>query len=139
MIGKVLSFFLFVSLFAACGGGESVHWPEGNVDSGKEVFSKLQCWGCHEVVGEEYPDPTAITPTFVSLGSPDRELSQAYLIESIIAPSHQFATPKPPEGQVAGEDNVRMGARSKMTDYSESLTIKELWDLVAYLEHLQGS
>jgi hypothetical protein len=129
---------LLVVVASACGGGESIQFPEGNVESGKQLFTELKCFACHEVIGQDYPDPSAITPTFVPLGATGAPLSRLFLVESIIAPSHQFATPRPPAGQTGGDDNVKTGQRSRMTDYSDQLTVRELCDLVAYLEAIQG-
>jgi hypothetical protein len=117
-------------------GGEALHLPDGDPVAGRAVFEQYQCYGCHEVVGDSFPAPSAITPTFVTLGGAPAK-SRAYLVESIIAPSHQFATPQPPPGQTAGDIHVRDGVGSRMTDYSEWMTIKELFDLVAYLETLE--
>jgi hypothetical protein len=123
------------TIFAAC--AETVHLPDGNYAAGKETFSELQCYSCHEVVGENYPDPSAITPTFVTLGSPQKKLSRPYLVESIIAPSHQFAEPQLPPGQTGGVEGIKSGPKSRMTDYSGRLTVRQLLDLVAYRESLQ--
>jgi len=62
-----------------------------------------------------------------------------YLLESIIAPSHQFAQPRPPAGQTSSEQNIKAGTRSRMSDYSEQLTVRELCDLVSYLDTIQGT
>jgi hypothetical protein len=88
-------------------------------------------------VGDVYPDPSAITPTFVTLGPPLKK-SRPYLVESIIAPSHHFAEPQPPAGQTVAVENLKSGTKSRMTDYSDKLTVRQLLDLVAYLEHLQS-
>jgi hypothetical protein len=120
-------------------GGESFYFPEGDAEAGKQVFTELKCYACHEVVGEDFPDPSAITPTFVALGATGEQKPRLYLVESIIAPSHQFAQPRPPAGQTSSEQNIRAGTRSRMSDYSEQLTVRELCDLVSYLEAIQGT
>jgi hypothetical protein len=129
--------FLLIAL-SSC-GGESFYFPEGDAEAGKQVFTELKCYACHEVVGEDFPDPSAITPTFVALGATGEQKPRLYLVESIIAPSHQFAQPRPPAGQTSSEQNIRAGTRSRMSDYSEQLTVRELCDLVSYLEAIQGT
>lgn len=137
MLCRVAPLFALAILATAC-QGPTMYLPDGDPAAGKVVFEQSQCYGCHLVEGASFPEPTAITPTFVTLGKTGRQLTRPYLIESIIAPSHSFATPQPPEGEVAGDRNIRSGQRSRMTDYSDQLTVKELFDLVAYLEDLQG-
>ena len=126
-------------VLAGCGGNvESLFLPEGDASAGKVVFTELQCYSCHEVKGAEYPAPTTITPTFVALGATGKVHSRTYLVESIIAPSHEFATPIAPSGQTAGDENVMSGRRSRMTDFSDRLTVRQLMDLTAYLEELEA-
>ena len=126
--------YLLPLLFSAC-SQESLYLPEGDVQAGEQVFEQLECFSCHAVEGEDYPAPTVITPTYVTLGSSQH--SRNYLIESIITPSHQFATPKPPPGQNAGEENIKRGEESRMASYSKQITVQQLLDLVAYLEYLE--
>lgn len=135
MLFSLISLLLLVS---SC-GGESFYFPEGDAEAGKQVFAELKCYACHEVVGEDYPDPSAITPTFVPLGATGEQKPRLYLVESIIAPSHQFAQPRPPAGQTSSEQNIKAGTRSRMSDYSEQLTVRELCDLVSYLDTIQGT
>jgi len=129
--------FTVLSLFflANCSNQE-LFIPDGNPATGKIVFSNHQCYSCHEVEGENYPAPTAITPTYVSFGQGEIG-SRAYLMESIIAPSHRFASPRPPAGQSVNDQNIRSGAKSRMRDYSKEMTVREMLDLVAYLESLE--
>ncbi len=134
----LFSLILLPIALSAC-GGESIHFPQGDVQAGKQVFTELKCYSCHEVIGEDYPDPSAITPTLGALGATGEKKPRLYLVESIIAPSHQFATPRPPAGQMTRDQNIQSGTRSRMSDYSEQLTVRELCDLVAYLESIQGS
>ena len=117
-------------------GGEMLHLPEGDPVAGRAVFEQFQCYGCHNVVGDSFPDPSAVTPTFVALGGGPAK-SRAYLVESIIAPSHRFAKPQPPPGRTAGELNIRTGSGSRMMDYSDAMTVRQLFDLASYLETLQ--
>jgi len=116
---------------------ETLFLPDGDAGAGKAVFTQYQCYGCHEVKGDSFPAPTAITPTFVAIGAIGAPKTRTYFVESIIAPSHQFAIPQAPAGQSTGDNNIKMGSRSKMTDFSDQLTVRQLFDLVAYMEKLQ--
>ena len=135
---RILLFLIFLLITLSACGGESVYFPQGDAQAGKQVFTELKCYSCHVVIGEDYPDPSAITPTFVALGATGEQKPRLYLVESIIAPSHQFATPRPPAGQTSRDPNIKSGTRSRMSDYSEQITVRELCDLVAYLESIQG-
>jgi hypothetical protein len=135
---RYLPLFTLLALLTAC-SSEALYLPEGDAAAGRVVFTENQCFGCHEVRGDDFPAPTTITPTYVPLGNVGRVQSRLYLLESIVAPSHQFATPRPPAGVQATDLNIRAGQGSRMTDYSDRLTIREALDLVAYLEQLQQS
>ena len=129
-------FFAFCLLtLAGCGSGETLFIPDGNPMAGKIVFSDPKCYSCPEVEGEDFPSPSAISPTFVSVGKGSIG-TRAYLVESIIAPSHRFATPRPPAGQSVDQKNILVGSRSRMKDFSAELSVREMLDLVAYLESL---
>jgi hypothetical protein len=127
---------VFLLAFAACSSQE-FFIPEGSPMAGKVVFSEHRCYACHEVKGEDFPAPSAIPSTFVSFG-PGEFKSREYLMESVIAPSHRFALPRPPRGQTAGEENIKSGNKSRMANYSDTLTVREMLDLVAYLESVQN-
>lgn len=132
-----LALFGLTLASVACGDDE-LFWPPGNAESGKVVFEELRCYSCHEVKGAEFPAPSAITPTYVPLGATGKQHSRNYLLTSIIAPSHQFAEPSPPPEVKAGPENVMSGERSRMSDFTDRLTIRQLIDLVAYLQYLES-
>jgi hypothetical protein len=54
-------------------------------------------------------------------------MSRGLIVESIIAPSHRV-----PEGI----EGVRNQDMSRMGDYSEAMTVRQLIDIVAFLELL---
>lgn len=125
------------ALMACSSNNPSVFLPEGDAEAGRAVFSQFECYTCHEVKGDDFPAPTVITPTYVSLGAGQGDESRAYLAESIIAPSHQFATPKPPDGKTAGDVNIMSGRASRMTDFTDRMTVRQLIDVTTYLKSLQ--
>ncbi len=134
-----LIFATSISLIGCGSKVESLYLPDGDPDAGKVVFTEMQCNGCHEVKGSEYPAPTTITPTYVALGATGKTHARTYLVESIIAPSHQFATPEPPPGITVGDEVVMSGRGSRMSNYGDRLTVNQLLDLTAYLEQMESS
>jgi len=101
--------------------------PQGDPARGREVFMKFECYSCHRVLGEKFPEPggDAIGP----------ELSQMapmhppeYFAESIMNPSAVI------------EDRYRAtDGRSKMPSFNDIITVEELIDLAAFLKSLGGA
>ncbi|MFT5573936.1 MAG: sulfur-oxidizing protein SoxX [Cryomorphaceae bacterium] len=100
--------------------------PEGNVESGKVVFSNLQCIACHTLEGFE---DTGIKRTLsVELGGEKtRPYTYAELVTSIINPSHKLASGY-------AKESVSIEGVSKMRNYNDVMTVSELIDLVTFLE-----
>jgi mono/diheme cytochrome c family protein len=150
--GILLSIFLALTL-SACKPGEEpstasqdgahVHgtpkdWkftlPEGNAADGRRLFIDAECHKCHEVKGETYP---AVVKEKGDVGP---ELSQMasmhppeYLAESLVNPNAVIDHDAKEKGYV-GEDG-----KSKMPDYNETFTVRQLADITAYLVSLKGS
>ena len=103
-------------------------WPAGDPVKGREVFQRLECYSCHEVRGEAFPGPgdTARLGPELSVMGPMHP--PEYLAESIVNPS---AVIEPDRGYAASDGS------SKMPSYSDSLTLQETIDLVAYLKSLR--
>jgi mono/diheme cytochrome c family protein len=105
--------------------------PPGDAVAGKAAFVELKCNSCHRVAGVDLPAPTA--KTVVALGG--RKLlppTDGDLTTDIILPSSHFAL-----GYAAAD--VQEGARSKMPDYTRLMTIRQLADLVAFLQQHYGA
>jgi mono/diheme cytochrome c family protein len=120
------------------GHGMAADWkftlPAGDAAAGRKVFVEAECYKCHEVKGEKFP---AVAEKEKGVGS---ELSQMagmhpveFFAESIINPN-AVIDPKGKELGYLGEDG-----KSKMPDYSDVLTAKQVTDLAAYLASLKGS
>ena len=112
-----------------CGGVHSAsgfRLPEtGDIEQGKAAFAQLECWACHTVDGVDFPAPT-IEPS-IPLGGTVREVrTDGYLVTSIIHPSHKLAARPVEEVSVDGE--------SRMPDFTSTLTVRQLVDLVAMLQ-----
>jgi mono/diheme cytochrome c family protein len=112
-------------------GGVPPGWqftlPMGDPEAGREVFIALQCYTCHNVAGEHFPEhpPRDVGPDLTGMGA---HHPAAYFAESILNPNAVIITEK----GYTGPDGL-----SRMPEYNSSLTIAQLIDLVAYLKSLQ--
>jgi mono/diheme cytochrome c family protein len=101
--------------------------PEGDPTRGREVFMKFECYSCHQVVGEMFPEPggEAVGP----------ELSQM----APLHPLEYFASAVMNPGAVIREERSRAeDSRSKMPSFNDVMTVEELIDLAAFLKSLGG-
>lgn len=107
--------------------------PKGDPAQGRKTFVEMECYKCHEVKGETFP---AVAEKDKGAGP---ELSQMarihpleYFAESIINPN-AVIYPGDKEKGYLGEDG-----RSRMPDYTDVLTVKQVADLAAYIASLKG-
>ena len=105
---------------------------QGDAAEGKRLFIEIQCYKCHEVKGEKFPD---MAPDEQGVGP---ELSQMagmhpleFFVESIINPNAVIDADAKELGHV-GPDG-----RSKMPEFAEILTVKQVTDLATYLASLR--
>src|SRR5687768_7213097 len=98
--------------------GWTLTWPQGDPLKGRAVFVKLECYSCHAVKGEHFPDPSGdIGPELSAMGPlHDAE----YFAESIINPNAVIEKGK---GYEASDGS------SKMPSYNELMTVQEVIDL----------
>lgn len=100
--------------------------PTGNADRGRDVFTKLECFACHEVKGQSFPgvrDGGTIGPELSGMAA---HHDAEFFAEAIINPS-------------AVIDRAAWRAAdgtSKMPSFNDSITVQELVDLVAFLKSL---
>ncbi|HXV62016.1 MAG TPA: c-type cytochrome [Vicinamibacteria bacterium] len=121
---------LFVGL-AACGPPErspaGFRLPDGDVEAGEAAFLELRCNACHQVQGLDLPPPVADPPVPVALGGRvDYQPTDGRFVTSIINPDHKFPRGYP-------EELIKSGSGSRMADYSDVMTVRQLVDLVAFL------
>ncbi len=143
-----------IALCLACGGERGLVLSAGDPVAGRLVFAAMQCYTCHQVAGEKFPAATADPAVPVALGPKLAKKPRHKVAESIIYPSHEIAknlkTVKfynydtiPREvTRVVEEDyeNVTIdGTLSRMDDYGNVITVRQLADLVAYLQSLSES
>lgn len=107
--------------------------PKGDPVEGRKMFVQLECYKCHEVKGEAFP---AVAVGEKGVGP---ELSQMagmhpveFFAESVMNPNAVIDADAKEKGYL-GEDG-----KSKMPDYGDILTVKQVTDLAAYLASLKG-
>lgn len=108
--------------------GWRLTWPKGDPAKGRQVFSKLECYACHEVKGEKFPAPREkgkVGPELSMMG-PLHE--PEYFAEAVINPGAVIEKGK---GYEAADGS------SKMPSFNDSLTVQELIDLVTFLGALK--
>jgi sulfur-oxidizing protein SoxX len=114
-----------ITMLSAC-SERNFSLPEGNIESGKIVFSNLQCIACHTLEGVE--DKGIERTLSVKLGGErNRTYTYAELVTSIINPSHKLASGY-------AKESVSIEGVSKMRNYNDVMTVSELIDLVTFLE-----
>jgi hypothetical protein len=101
--------------------------PDGDARKGREAFIELRCHACHSVDGVELPAPVAEPPVPVVLGgSLTRVPTDGELVTAIVHPSHGLA-PR------FVRTEVQAGSLSRMGDFGEAMTVRQLVDIVAFL------
>lgn len=102
--------------------------PDGDADTGREVFAYMQCNQCHTVADETFDTIPLADPPYVELGgNVSRIKTYGELVTAIINPSHKLA-----DGYA--EEMVSEDGESKMYVYNGHMTVQELIDLVAFLQ-----
>jgi hypothetical protein len=120
------------TMLAGCSAGRKsgsgFHLPDGDVEKGRIAFAELRCHACHEVRGERFPAPVADPAVTVRLGGVVYDpRADGDLTAAIVDPSHRLSGGRIPA-------SVRAGSLSRMGDFSEAMTVRQLIDLVAFLQ-----
>lgn len=122
---------LLLILTIGCGSrrsGYGFHLPAGDPEAGKVAFSQLECVSCHRVDGVDLPAPSVPVVTPVVLGGPVPAVPTAgELTTDIINPSAELAVGYQPV-------QVAVAGHSRMPDYSNKMTVRQMADLVTFLE-----
>ena len=113
-------------------GGVPSGWkflmPPGDAAEGRKGFVSLECFACHEVKGESFPQtsktPRGTGPDLTGMGG---HHPAEYFAESIVNPNRVI---------VQGEGYTGADGLPKMPSYADTMTIKQLVDVVAYLKSL---
>jgi hypothetical protein len=106
--------------------------PAGSTAAGEQTFVKMECYSCHTVAGKRFGDPSqkpgGIGP---DLTAAHARLPREYLAESIVNFERYIAHGQRRARYVAADGTSRMG------DYSDLLTVRELIDLVEFLKGIR--
>jgi mono/diheme cytochrome c family protein len=106
---------------------------QGSAEAGRQLFAELECYKCHEVKGENFP---ALDGGEKYLGP---ELSQMAGAHSLEFFAEAIANPNAVIDAEAKElGQVDTNGRSRMPDFTEVLTVRQLADLATYLASLRG-
>jgi Cu/Ag efflux protein CusF len=97
--------------------------PKGDPVKGKAVFEKFECYYCHEVRGEQFPEPVESAPELSQMG-PLHPVE--FFAESIMNPN-----------AVVPKAYRERDGKSPMTDFTEKMTVRELIDVSAYVASLR--
>ena len=123
-----------VATFLTCGcsegrkGAAGFHIPDGDAEHGRAVFVAMKCHACHRVADLDLEAPVADPAVPVVLGGKvSRMRTDGELVTAIVDPSHKLAPGYPPEA-------VRTGDRSRMGEFGDAMTVRELIDVVAFLQ-----
>ena len=100
--------------------------PKGDAAKGRAVFEKYECYDCHRINGESFPEPTTYSdaPELSQMG-PLHPLE--YFTESVINP----------DAVVPRNLRDRNGKSLMSKAHIESMTLRELIDLSSYLAGLK--
>lgn len=107
--------------------------PQGDPIAGRKLSVEVECYKCHEVKGEKFPD---VAKGEKGVGPELSEMAgmhpPEFFAESIINPNAVIDPDAKKLGYV-GDDG-----KSKMPDYNSVLTVKQVVDLASYIASLKG-
>jgi mono/diheme cytochrome c family protein len=106
---------------------------KGDAAEGRKLFVEIECYKCHEIKGENFPN---VEPNEKGVGP---ELSQMGGMHPVEFFAESIANPN----AVIDEDAKELGhvgpdGRSRMPTFADILTVKQLTDLATYLASLGG-
>ncbi len=112
---------------------EHLSLPEGDAERGREAFVALKCTACHEVREDITMQKLAAGLPGPKLGVGQSRYKADFLADSIVSPSHAIVP-----GFGAKEPSPAPGGKgvSRMGDFSDTLTVRQLADIIAYLKQL---
>jgi mono/diheme cytochrome c family protein len=125
VIGVLL---LLMGCEAAAKSPAGFRLPDGDAARGLQVALDMRCHVCHRVDGGGLPAPTAEPPVPILLGGQvPYSKTDGELVTSIINPSHKIAP-------ALRTEQVTSGGLSRMPDYGDQMTVRQMIDLVAFLQ-----
>jgi mono/diheme cytochrome c family protein len=110
--------------------GWKFRMPSGDAEAGRKAFIALECFACHRVEGEPFPreskTPKRAGPDLTGMGG---HHPAEYFAESIVSPNRII---------IEGPGYTGSDGLSTMPTYADTMTVRQLVDLVAYLRSLKG-
>jgi hypothetical protein len=111
-------------------GGAPRGWhftlPPGDPKEGREIFARMECFTCHTVKGERFPSAPKrrddVGPELTGMGS---HHPAEYFTEAVMNPNAVI---------VMGPGYTASDGLSRMPDYNDILTVRQLIGLVALPE-----
>lgn len=132
----ILVFFLSICQFsvsyadrdAGLTPADGFFLPEGNAKAGQSAFARLKCSACHWVQNETELEVPVAEKAGPILGAKQANYAPGWIANSIVSPSHTIAIDS--RGESDGSELSRMG------DFRDTMTVRELIDLVSYIRSL---
>lgn len=112
--------------------------PKGDVQRGEKAFMDLQCFRCH-TVGERFANQPRFESDGPAFGYEQAHYMPGWIMSSIVSPSHYVKLDQyVPPSQTVIEGSMRSaeGAESPMYDFTKTMTVQQLIDLVEYIQSL---
>lgn len=101
--------------------------PEGDAKAGRRAFVEFECYKCHQVAGESFPQAQGAGGVGPDLSRMGPLHPPEYFAEAIINPDAVLTE---------GSGFLGPDGKSRMPSYAASMTLQQLMDLVAYLRTL---
>lgn len=102
--------------------------PKGDIAAGKKAFADLKCNTCHSVKNAPDLESTVKVKAAPELGKRQAHYSRGWIANSIVSPSHTIVYDS--DGMAPDSELSRMG------DFTETMTVRQLIDLVEYIKSL---
>lgn len=102
--------------------------PYGDPVAGEKAFTELKCTSCHWVQNKANLNPPVAEKIGPVLGKKQAGYAAGWIANSIISPSHTIAVDS--NGESDGSELSRMG------DFTETMTVRQMIDIVAYIKSL---
>lgn len=123
----------------AAGAGPQLAFPEGDAEDGWDAFAEMRCYQCHRVDGVAIDVDESVEggigPDLTSIGAIQTPL---YLAESILSPNAVIVA-DPPGATPGSKESYRTEeGGSKMPEYHDTMTLRYLANIVAFMSELQG-
>lgn len=129
---------LLITLLAATGcrpslrSTRSFRLPDGDPAAGRVAFITLQCSRCHTVAGADLPAPHADPLQRLALGGQVARLrTYGDLLTAIVHPARELSDLLP----AAQRQQLK---QSPMPSFNDTMTVRQLVDLVAFLQPTYG-